>query len=244
MPPVTQLLLDIYGWRGALWILGALTFNCSVCGIWISYAEKQRSMNCDETKYKEIEDLECDLSVRNENADSEPLFCRKMCLIARKILNVELFKSISFLNILIFAAASGWSFSSWLIYLIPHAEEKGISPSTAVLLSTMGGIANSLGKLLFPVMKLFLSNKTTFYLTSIGVVVALSVDPLMTSFAGLAVSSTLYAFTVGTLTTAGFAKIYESIENEHMIDAFSWFFVTFGMASMASGFTSGKTNVL
>ena len=224
-------------------ILGALTFHCIACGGWIVHAEKQRSMYCDETQYKEIEDLESDLQERNVNTESELPLSKKLCLIARKILNIELFKSSSFVNILIFAAASGWSFSSWLIYLIPHAEEKGISPSTAVLLSMIGGIGNSLGKLLFPVVKLFLSNKTTFYFTSAVVVVALSVDPLMTSFAGLAVSSTLYTFAVGTLTTAGFAKLYESVENEHMIDAFSWFFVTFGVASMASGFTSGKKKI-
>ncbi|XP_054768927.2 monocarboxylate transporter 7-like isoform X1 [Lytechinus pictus] len=38
---------------------------------------------------------------------------------------------------------------AWMLFLVPHAEHLGISPSTAIYLSTIGGIAGILGRTIF-----------------------------------------------------------------------------------------------
>ena len=232
---MTQLLLDVYGWKGTLWILGALACHCIICGSFVWYFEKQRTRFCYLTK-----ELHCGLQEDEQNTESKFTILKKFRSITRGTLNVEVLKNSSFHNVLVLAAASGWSFSSWIIYIIPHAEEKQLTPSTAVLLGTIGGIGNILGKLLYPVLKMFISNKSILYLTCVVCAVSLALDPLLNSFIGLAVSSSIYALSVGMLFTAGIAIMYEVIDNDDMIDAFSWFYFAYGTASMTGCFTSGK----
>lgn len=230
MPPLTQLLLDVYGWKGALWILGALTFHCTVCGGWIKHSEKQRLRSSQVHSYRKIKLTEKG-STQNEPESTLSVF---------NMFSTELLKNVSFVNILILSAAIGWSYTCWLIYLVPHAEDKHVKASMAALLGTVGGIGNILGKLVFVVLKKVFSNEALLYFSCSLCSISLGLDPLLTSFSLLAVSSTVYAFSLGLAYTTGLSIMNDVVDTEIMVDAFAWFYAVFGVASMAGGFTTGK----
>ena len=229
MPPLTQLLLDVYGWKGVLWILGALTFHCIVCGGWIKHSEKQRLRSSQLHSYRKIKLTE---SGSTQNGPESALSVFNM-------FSTELLKNASFFNVLILSAAIGWSYTCWLIYLVPHAEDKHVKSSMAALLGTVGGIGNILGKLLFVVSKKIFSNKSLLYISCGLCSISLGLDPLLTSFSLLAVSSTVYTFSLGFAYTVGISIMNDVIDTEIMVDAFAWYYAVFGVASMAGGFTTG-----
>ncbi|XP_072018325.1 monocarboxylate transporter 13-like [Amphiura filiformis] len=137
LPPFTQFLLDAYGWRGALWILGAVTFHSVVCGDLLKYNQRLRLKIAME--YLQISDSDIE---SNETAQSNKRvsLMKRITTFISNMFNMELLKNITFDNVLILSAASGWSYGSWLIYLIPNAEAKGIAPITATFLGTIGGL--------------------------------------------------------------------------------------------------------
>ncbi|XP_072014336.1 monocarboxylate transporter 12-like [Amphiura filiformis] len=236
LPPFTQLLLDTYGWRGALWILGAVTFHSVVCGYVVKYYQRLR-LNI-VTKYCKIIDNDTEPG-ETAQIDKKSLM-KRITTFLSNMLNIELLKNVTFNNVLVFSVVTGWSFSSWLIYLIPNAEEKGILPLTASLLGTIGGLGNILGKLTFPALKMVLSNRAIIYISSIICGTSLAIDPLIDSFTGMAVSTMVYAFTVGLTYIAIFAVMNDTLEAKDMVvDAFAWFYAAYGVGAVAGGFTSG-----
>ena len=229
MPPLTQLLLDVYGWKGTLLILGALAFHYIVCGGWIKHSENQRIRLSQSYSYREINFSEKG-STQNAPMSTLSVF---------NIFNFELLQNVSFFNVLIYSASIGWSYTCWVIYLVPHAEDKHVKASTAAWLGTIGGIGNIFGKLWFVVSKKQFSNKATLFISCATCSVSLGLDPLLTSFSSLAVSSTVYAFSLGWSIMAGFAIMNDVVDNEMMLDAFAWFYAVYGVTSMAGGFTTG-----
>ncbi|XP_072019614.1 monocarboxylate transporter 13-like [Amphiura filiformis] len=239
LPPFTQLLLDTYGWRGALWILGAVTFHSVVCGDLIKYHQRLRLTIA--TEYCQISDshIESDETAQSNKRVS---LMKRITTFISNMFNMELLKNITFDNVLVLSATFGWSYASWLIYLVPDAEDKGIAPITASFLGTIGGLSNILGKLTFPVLKIIIkSNRVVLYITCIISGISLAIDPLIDSFTGMAVCNIVYNFIMGIGFIAGFAVMNDTLETKDVVtDAFAWYYVVFGVGAIAGGFTSGN----
>ncbi|XP_072023063.1 monocarboxylate transporter 13-like [Amphiura filiformis] len=238
LPPFTQFLLDTYGWRGALWILGAVTLHYVVCGDLIKYNQRLRLTIAMEYCKISDSDIESDETAQSNKRVS---LMKRITTFISNMFNMELLKNITFDNVLVLSAASGWSYGSWLIYLIPNAEDKGIAPITASFLGTIGGLSNILGKLTFPVLKMIIkSNRVVLYNTCIICGISLAIDPLIDSFTGMAVSNMVYNFTIGLTFMANLAVMNDALGTKDAVtDAFAWIYATYGVGAIAGGFASG-----
>ncbi|XP_072025017.1 monocarboxylate transporter 11-like [Amphiura filiformis] len=186
MPLTTQFLLDVYGWRGAMLILGGITAHVVVTGASLRPVTEETQKECPSSDQKHTQKA------------------KPASLIANVIaaFDLDLFLNIDFVSLACINFASGYYFTGWLIYLVPHAEDLGFSPYASSALATFGGIGNLIGSCIFPLLTKVLSSKLIIILANILVFISLAVDPIISalhSYVGLALRQIwkLYCFVPG-----------------------------------------------
>ena len=180
-----------YSWRGAILILGALNLYSCVTGLLMASSSQQRRVLGEPStlagRAQIGEDHEELVSLINEPATVDPhyiaddrnddgVFCF-IAVIARAakkifldIFDIKVFRDCPrFITICMTHFILAVSFYGWIVFLIPNAEAKGISPGRAVLLTTIGGAANIFGRLTvgFQAARLNLKPQVTYCFISI-----------------------------------------------------------------------------
>ena len=142
-PPLSEFLVNTYGWRGALLLFSALNAQLCVFGAFIKPTPSlYKALPPDERRLRES---------TSHNDDENKLWeCCKFLvkgtcqLLALDVLWYEpKFAIHSFVSFLI-----GIMYSAWMIYLVPHAVARGIDAKWAAFLSSAGGIGTILGRAL------------------------------------------------------------------------------------------------
>ncbi|XP_072047230.1 monocarboxylate transporter 13-like [Amphiura filiformis] len=230
MPPMTQFLQDIYGWRGAMLLLAGLNLHLIVCGALLKPLK---------TDAVELEDNEIFKSSRKQQLQENSVITNLV-----HYLDLSLFADADFVPMLAYSFGSAYCFMGWLIYLVPHAMELGFQPYESSLLATIGGFGNLLAAILYPILKIFTPDKTTLYLTTLMSTFALGLDPLLSryhSYIGLAFLSGIFVLANG----MGILGLYKMIKNvvpdEKMTNAMLWMNVAESIGTICSGFFSGWT---
>ena len=218
MPLLTQLFLDIYGWRGAMLLLGGLNLHIVLCGALFRPTLKEVTKVQREHKPKDTSSISEDLGF-------------------------TLFKSINFISMISVSLGCGYVGTGWTVYIVPHALDLGYQPYEAALLATTGGIGYLLGSVMFPFLTKTFSSVQILYMANIANCLSMLLDPVaatLHSYAGMMVSSA----TFGAARTIIFAILYklinESIDDDKKTIVVMWIFVWDNFGSLASGFLSGK----
>ncbi len=237
--PLTQLFLDSYGWRGALFILGAIYFNLSVCGALLRHDRHRKHRNA----YMSFKNTDSD-------DDQDPgankrltvmLLCDKLnqCL---GDFELTLFKDPSFLVWLSTNCLLEYTWAGWLIYLVPHAKDKGLSPYQATSLATAGGLGFLLG--LLPTGYIADKDIPHFGSEEIRALtlflggITLLLDPVFESKVILALLFMLFGATIGSLKVTSYSTAKNI--NGDFTQVLSWLFIFTSLAKLASGFLTGK----
>ncbi|XP_072048861.1 monocarboxylate transporter 13-like [Amphiura filiformis] len=233
--PITQLFLDLYGWRGALFLLGAISFNLLSCGVLLKHQHQ------DQKSYEPLEN--CGNEAIQQSEDTTTTKCSLFCYKLRKYLEYcePLFKDSLFLVWLSTNCLLEYTWAGWLIYLVPHAEDKGLSPYQATSLATSGGIGFLFG--LFPTGYIvdkriphFGSNEIRALALLLGGI-ALLIDPLCGSMVILSLLSILFGAAIGSLKVTSFSTA-KDIEGD-LTQVLSWSFTFIALAKVGSGFLTG-----
>ncbi|XP_072023377.1 monocarboxylate transporter 11-like [Amphiura filiformis] len=124
MPPMTQLLLDIYGWRGTMLLLAGLNLHHIVCGALLKPFQ---------TDPVELEDNELIKRSKKHQVQENSVITNLV-----HYLDLTLFTNADFVALLVYMLCSGYCFTGWLIYLVPHAMELGYQSYKSSLLATIG----------------------------------------------------------------------------------------------------------
>ncbi|XP_053303455.1 monocarboxylate transporter 2 [Pleuronectes platessa] len=127
--PLNQYLLDRFGWRGSLLILGALMLNCCVAGALMRpVLLPSKTNSCASQKMLEEEPNKCSTKVQGG--------CMKE---AKNFLNLSLFKDRGFVFYLIGNMMFIFGAYAPIVFLPDYAMEQGVDKySAAYLLSIMG----------------------------------------------------------------------------------------------------------
>ncbi|XP_072033395.1 monocarboxylate transporter 12-like [Amphiura filiformis] len=228
MPFLTQFLNDVYGWRGALLLLGALNFHSVISGLLLK--STSHHVPDDETAFP--------LSLNTEKNPAHQQLSRTIAY----FVDLELLLNPIVLKRIVYNLGSAYAFVGWMIYLVPNAIDIGISPYRAASLSAIGGIGNLLGNATFPLLKKKLLNEHILYMTTLVVCLSLvghSFLSLLKSYNGLVVASFTFGFARGPATLASYQIAKENIEEDKINDVCTWMLVAYSIGSVTSGFLSG-----
>ena len=139
IPPLTQYMKDVFDWRGAMLIIGAMSFHIVPCGLMIPPGRSALVADQEErAKYTPI----------NDGKDSRVKGSAFLNIVHRVIstTHLYLFLDVQFIAHIIGWFAGNYSLVGWFIFLIPYIEMKGISAHKAVYLSTIGGVSSLLSR--------------------------------------------------------------------------------------------------
>ena len=232
MPLVTQFLLDVYGWRGTLMILGALLLHLIVCGAVLTPVKREHLEN---KFFCKNDEARCHQEYESNETRSSNYF------------DFILFKDMRFISLLLYNVGQGYCITGWLIYLVPHAIDIGFSSTAAAFLATLGGVGNLIACILYPLVKQTLSDKQILYSMSTLGCVALMIDPIFAvsrSYIGLMISSVSLGFGRGMAILAAYTLIRVTIEQDKISNAFIWFTASYSIGSLSSGFLSGIFSII
>ena len=246
MPLLTQFLLDAYGCRGALLILGGINLHSVMSGAFLrpltrKMSDKQDVSNLKRQvqKSKSNSDL---IPMEIENVEQDKQCYRDMFSSLIFYLDLKLFQDAIFLTRIFYCIGHGYYLTGWLIYIVPFAVNIGLPSYQAAFLGTCGGIGTLLGNIVFPFMNRRFSSGHILYLTAVTCCLSLASNPLFASFhsyIGLVFSSAAFGLgRTGVLT--GFQIVKENIDADHLTNAYMYLTMAYSVGAILSGFLSGK----
>ncbi|XP_030852596.1 monocarboxylate transporter 12-like [Strongylocentrotus purpuratus] len=246
LPLCTQKLLEIYDWRGAMLLLGGLNLHTVVSGAFLQGKVMQRVSPRDISTTS-------DTSTSSVSEDAAlaalPLRCwrnvRALILIAYRKSGVSVLGKYPRLTYMIIVSyLHGITYAGWTIFVISNAEVKGLQEETAVFLSVVGGIGNTIGRLLpgalnFLNKDLFPSRVSFLALGVIGSV-PLCLNSIATNFPTLCVFASLNGLALGTKAITKSAASVDVVPESFSSTALAFALVCSGMGELTGGWATGK----
>ena len=224
LPPVVQLLIQHYGWRSALLLLGAFNTNTIVCGLLI-----RPRIQKDHTAYTKLED-----DGRNEN--------QNQCFKLFSFLSFFFFDHPKFMIILLAEILTGIINTGWVVFLVPHAISKGFSEQLSAFLSSSGAIGVFAGRLMMgPIIQ-------SGHLTAIQLYIILAIinavvfflDIISNNFTLLAINAFFNGLATGTLPILSFGASSEILGEEFAVEGYSFACMVYPIGSVLGGAGLGK----
>ena len=240
VPPVVQQLIQLYDWRGALALLGAMTANYCV---FAALVRPLRTRN----PYTPIADGEPNSTTNQPPNES---LCdnwkQKFGIISDK-LDLQMFvEEPGFVTILFVSFLEGILFCGWHIFLIPNAIALGFNETRSSFLATFAGFGTILGRVLsgFLIDQGLLQAHNLLAVSSFLLALVCLLDPIAApSYEAVATLATLGGFFFGISFPLMFV-LSVNIHEERRVSAMAWmlFFTGFGMST--GGFAIGKCRIV
>ncbi|XP_072049564.1 monocarboxylate transporter 12-like [Amphiura filiformis] len=228
-PPLVQLLLDNFGWRGCTLILSALYANICVFGSILKPSKSEIQMRQRHKHHKHS------LKTKLEDQCFE-ITLRRTFSKFKKSLDFSLFYNPSFIGLFLCGLFTGFSFGPAVIYITPKAVDEGMSKINASYIISIFGICQVLGRILAGVI---VDRQHTLKPSMIcGVTTALSgattfLYPVGNSFTFLASASFLFGIFSGFFNCLHLLVGKEFVGVNQASGAFAWFQVAWAFGSLA-----------
>ena len=239
--PLTQLLLDTYGWRGAMLILGGINLHLGVCGLLLGPPSSAKT----EDKYQQLSSVEEPLGCDEPGAHAEKKSLigsfKDVLLSLKKYFRFALWFRLSFWNALLFFVCPYTASGLWLIYFVSFAKTKGFSAYNAVTFTTFGGIGNLVFKIVlaFIVDRGFIKLRQALLVATVFCALALSILPWMNSFWLMMGNACIFHGFNGVLISLSDFYTRDLLGVEDLVCAFSWMELVAGIAEFTLGFCPG-----
>ncbi len=233
-PPLTSLLLDVYGWRGTMLLFCGINLHTIPCGALFD--------NEVGTEYSN-ENVHCDVKTASSDFDDE----NKRSTIEEKLyylwtaFGISMMTSFGFISrVLIPALVYGYTFSAWLIYIVSFSLSVGLSLKQSSIIATSGGIGIAVIRIALPFLNTILTYRQLLYISSLLMTVSMILTTLFHSYAFLCISSVIYGISIGTLGTEIYMAIKDVTGEDQYVNGVAWFHLFDGFAMITSATITGK----
>ncbi|XP_071787666.1 monocarboxylate transporter 2-like [Asterias amurensis] len=235
VPPVIQQLINLYGWRGTLALLGALSANYCVFAALVRPLRTRNS-------YTPITDGEP--SSTTNQSPNESLWGKlrqKFGTISDK-LGLKMFvDEPGFVTLMLVTFVEGILFCGWHIYLIPNGIALGFNETRSSFLATFTGFGSMFGRLLsgFLIDQGLLQAHNLFAGSALLLALVCLLDPIAAqSYEAIATLATIGGFFFGVCAPL-LIVLLVIIPEERRVSALSWMFLFSGFGMSAGGFAIG-----
>ena len=247
-PPLTQILLDTYGWRNTLLLLGGVSLHLIISGMLFRSPNTQTF-----SLLATNDDVNDNESCQNDNLeyntftwmDLPSASSRHTVICKFDILNLtglHLFKNLSFLANCAASGSSNCVFTGWIIYFVPHCLTKGLTLREASLLASIAGFAYLLGCLMYiPIVsKQLISARGYIYISCAVTSISLFADTFSPTFGTILVSNTCFGFSFSAVFPLLIVCLKYAVDEDDLSKAFGWQVAVGGTFRIVSGFLVGK----
>ncbi|XP_071506651.1 monocarboxylate transporter 12-like [Diadema antillarum] len=243
LPVAAEELRLIYGWRGAMLVMGGFSLHSLVACALFRPPGQQTAAESDPghsgTSYRRLAEEGSSHSQQNVSAMCGGFSCLDA---ARALMNIELFQRHPASVIIVFASFfTGVTYSSWIIFVIPNALSKGIPAGEAVTLATIGGASNILGRFLvgFFSQAKVVPDHFTYAFIHVCATVAFFLNIAVDSFSLLAIMSVVNGFTCGAGIVLNSLLPKVIVQDSFLVAAISLAYLGLGIGEGIGGFLMG-----
>ena len=233
LPPLTERMVDAYGWRGAMLIHSGISFHLAVAGMLVRPHQQQ---------YKSVPGDDNSDEIPLDNNESKYKCCDwNICSMLQCDVFIEYPGLVRYLTAFSLYATP-WT--AWMIFLVPDALNKGLTAQSGALLSTMGGVGTFIGRIIHSpfIDHHILSADQLFVILCIMCAVSFLVDPYLDSYALLLVSAVNVGIATGGLYSICIILTKNAVENDvFLVEAIAWMQFTFGLAKIGGGPLAGTS---
>ncbi|XP_038053991.1 monocarboxylate transporter 12-like [Patiria miniata] len=247
--PFTQLLLDTYGWRGALLILGGFALHLGVCGAIL------RSSSTDETvtnsSYQPVS-TDANEEPRIGSSSAEEKGNLKQSSRSYNIFKDPLKAMVKHIGISVCFQVSFWFTAvifilgrfvddHWLIYYVSQAEAKGFSPYEAVTFTTAGGVGSVVSRIVFGfiVDRNLLNLRPALVLMIVLSSSALLIAPWLNTYWLMMAGSFVFCAGNGAIALLNDLYTRELLGTDLLVCAFAWMEMLTAILGFSLGFFPG-----
>ncbi|XP_033632367.1 monocarboxylate transporter 12-like [Asterias rubens] len=235
VPPMVQQLLNLYGWRGALALLGAMSANYCVFAALVRPLRTRNS-------YTPIADGEPSSTTNQSSNESLWGKLRQKFETIRDKLCLQMFvDEPGFLTLLLVSFLEGTLFCGWHIFLVPNGIALGFNVTRSSFLASFTGFGSMFGRLLsgFLIDHGLLQAHHVFAGSSFLLALVCLLDPIAApSYEAVATLATLGGFFFGVCAPL-LVVLTVNIPEERRVCALSWMFLFTGFGMSAGGYTVG-----
>ncbi|XP_071484308.1 monocarboxylate transporter 13-like [Diadema antillarum] len=258
IPPLYQIFVDIYGWRGAFLLLGSLCLHSIVCAMLFKPVKKEseeneeknprtwrRRRNGKNGPAASSSEGEYLLQEDDQGSATTPGSSGRISSMMTTIfsfLGLSIFLDLSTVLILLAQFAGRFVFIGWLIFLIPHVIEKGFEPLDATFVASAGGISLVVFQLahgLFIDKKWLTANQVLLIMSTI-MATALLLDPVCTTYGTLMAGSVMVGAGAGAFFPASVTTLHSTVGPERFPNAVGWGYVFNGLGRTVSAYATGR----
>ncbi|XP_022104113.1 monocarboxylate transporter 12-like [Acanthaster planci] len=240
--PLTQVLLDTYGWRGALLLLGAISTHLGVCGLLLRPPPSAGARE----NYQPIISSEEEPSVYRSQIPKGQRKSR-LCLLKDAVkvqgnrFGCKVFSLAAFWIAALVYSGNSFVSGLWLIYFVAYAESKGFSGYEAVTFTTAAGIGNLIFKILVGLVvdRGWLRLQLALLISIMTCGLALFTLPLVNSFWLMIVNAIIFNGFAGAQSSLSDIYTRELLGAEDLVPAFSWVGLLSATIHITFGFFPG-----
>ncbi|XP_071810489.1 monocarboxylate transporter 12-like [Asterias amurensis] len=249
--PLTQILLDTYGWRGTMLIMGGITSNLVVCGALLK-TPAVASQTCTE-QYQKVPDDAADgedISTEGENIPSSKSHKGKCVTLKENIqrfltsMDFEIMTNKRFLFMTASMSCVDFCFNGWIVYMVSHGIFQGLSSNQASLLPTSFGIGYILGKFMEPLFdhtRFKLSTCTWVYLGCVIMFASYLTEAFMTMFHVQMIVTCFIGMGHGIVSQSNDVIVRFLTSGDRIVAVVCWQALIGGVCGMGSGLLTGLT---
>ena len=244
--PFTQLLLDAYGWRGTLLLLGGINFHYLVCCALFRPYSSNGYVNTPTITNLRIDD---DAFLPPESdCEKYPAFGWRSEGVKKEkdetfahLLGLSLFKNFSFVAVCLAMASFVTSLTGWTVYFIPHCLVKSLTPYEATFAASVAGFAFLIGHFIYiPFLKRdIISVRGAICLAGLTAGIVLFFDKFTSTFVGTAITNSIYTCGIGVYCLLD-VHMKTVLDQDSLAKAFGWRTAVGGLFRTLPGFIIGE----
>ncbi|XP_033107328.1 monocarboxylate transporter 13-like [Anneissia japonica] len=247
-PFIGETLMELYGWRCTLLLWCAMSLHIIVGGVLMRPVYLLRDLdNTDDNtdnEYELLDNLQEPTSEHQLTNNTGPSgnACTRVWKRIASQLELQLFtQNAMFVLITVVIFLNGFAYESWLIYVIPQAQELNIPDEMSAIILTTTGIGSVVGRLGQIGILHFniLSTYNLWVLANVLAALALITDPLFQNIYSIIVFSVVYGVATGIKMPLApvLVRDYVGIEKIHV--AFGWLNLSRGIGALCGGTSMG-----
>ena len=236
-PLLTQMFLDLYGWRGAMLMLCAWNMQAIPFGALLKDYKKEQSQPEEITTLllfsQTVEDDKLTGTSEKYNSAMDVL----------RSFDVELLAYPPFLaRVFLPALCMGYLLTSWLVYIVSFALSTGASLKESSIVATCGGIGIAIIRLALPYLNTIMTYKQLMYMGSFLKALSLICTSMFTSIYGMSAASLVVGIGIGILGSEIYVALKDTTNEDQYINGVSWFHLAFGFGSIIGAALTGTKN--
>ncbi|XP_072030311.1 monocarboxylate transporter 13-like [Amphiura filiformis] len=218
--PLTQYLLNTYGLKGTLLVLGSISLHVSICGAVLKSSKSYQNITY------------------SSDSNEENNFTSYIWKVVKEIFDTKLFVQPLFLAMLAAEFGTQYCFAGWVIYLVSYATSIGLSPYYATTLSASGGAGSFIGTLAISLIFKITDNTVYVFMSFLAIAgFSLLIYPLSSSFPILVAASFVFGMAVNACMVACMV-LAKSLEG-HQSSIVAWIICASSFGRLLAGFLTG-----